>query len=366
MTTPAASSRFAGLLLVILASACASPAPVRIAIIVSTEAVAGARLAADEANAHGGIDGRALELTVMGGGGNTVAGLAIVNAESLAVDESIVAVVGHSNSAASLAASQTYNRRGIVQIAPTSSAPLLSQAGPWTFRMVGSDLHQARFLAEKIAAGPRNPRVAIFYVNDDYGHALHAELLAQLLTRGIEPVHHTPYVENIDLPNADAMARALLDSEPDLLVWLGRTRQFRQIIPVVRHALPNIRFLASDGIDNTTTAANVDSLLTGVQHACFVDLYAPTDSIRALQGRFIARGNLLNAEAVLTYDAVNTLITAMRAVGPDRTKVRDYLTGMGTTHPAHEGASGAVTFDSNGDANPNYCLATVRAPAAAP
>ena len=39
----------------------------------------------------------------------------------------------------------------------------------------------------------------------------------------------------------------------------------------------------------------------------------------------------------------------MEAVGTDRTRIRDYLAGIGTTRPAFEGVTGRITFDENGD-----------------
>lgn len=55
-------------------------------------------------------------------------------ATQLAADESILAVVGHNDSNASIAASEIYQKRGLVMISPTSNATKLSGIGSYIFR----------------------------------------------------------------------------------------------------------------------------------------------------------------------------------------------------------------------------------------
>ncbi len=343
----------------LVAPGCRSREPVRIGIVVSHDAQAGAHFAATEINAAGGILGHPLSLKVIPGA-NTRASLALAAAETLSQDSTVIGVVGHSNSSASLSAAQIYNARRVVQIAPTSTAPLLSLAGPYTFRLVASDVNQARFLADLIMADDAKPRTALFFVNDDYGHALNRELRARLESGGVPVVHDGPYTGEASLPDVTTTARTVADGHPDLLVWLGRTMQIRELLPALRPVLPGLRILASDGIDSIETALNADGLLTGVRYVSLVD---PSPSRAALQGlrtRFrAATGTPLAAEAALTYDAVMLLTTAARAVGTEREAIRDYLSELGTLRPPYEGATAAIAFDPNGDPQPAYYLAEI-------
>ncbi len=152
---------------------CRSKETVRFGIVVTEEAVIAAQLAASEINASGGIQGHPLELRVIAGGSSTRASLSIAAAEELSGDSSVIGVIGHSNSSASLSAAQIYNARHLVQIAPTSSAPLLSQVGPYTFRLVPSDVHQAKFLADQVVA--------------EWGQTAHRPVLRQRRLRARPP-----------------------------------------------------------------------------------------------------------------------------------------------------------------------------------
>ena len=112
------------LMALLAAEGCRSRETVRFGIVVTVEAVVAAQLAASEINASGGIQGHPLELQVIAGGSSTRASLSLAAAEELSGDATVIGVVGHSNSSASLSAAQIYNARHLVQIAPTSSPPV--------------------------------------------------------------------------------------------------------------------------------------------------------------------------------------------------------------------------------------------------
>jgi branched-chain amino acid transport system substrate-binding protein len=349
----------------VIAGACGDQQPVRIGVIVSAPGVAGAQFAALEINNSQGIRGRPLELRVMSQGGAVTARLALLAADSVSLDPAVIGVVGHSNSSASLSGSQIYNARHLVQIAPTSTAPLLSQAGPYTFRLVASDIHQARYLAGQITADGAKPSIAVFFVNDDYGRSLYHELRARLAASGVPVVFDSPYSEESPLTDVELLAREVAKSRAELLVWLGRPPQLRQLLPVLRRVTPRLPVLASDGVDNPETERNADGVLTGVRFVCFVDMNGSRPALVGMRDRFRAHtGDEATVEAALAYDAVTLLATAAREVGARREAVHGYLRSLGSTRPRFPGVTGDIAFDKNGDldsSRPSYCLSEVTA-----
>jgi branched-chain amino acid transport system substrate-binding protein len=227
---------------------------VRIGVVVDADGIVGARFAVDDARASGGIGDRPLELVVVPPRMATVAEPSILAADSLSADPSVVAVVGHSNSSASLAASQVYNARRLVHIAPNTTAPLFGEAGPYSFRLVPDDHRQADLLARLVArAGAR--RVAIAFVNDDYGRALSAAVRDRLARAGTRPVYETPYLEGGDTTQLLDAARSVADARPDLLLWLGRARELSIFLVPLRARLGALPIYASDGVDVSMTYA---------------------------------------------------------------------------------------------------------------
>ena len=82
----------------------------------------------------------------------------------------VLAVIGHVNSGAMVAAARVYDR-GLPALATTASSPALTGISRWTFRVISSDsangLTIGQFMARK---GDR--RAAILYENNSYGRGL--------------------------------------------------------------------------------------------------------------------------------------------------------------------------------------------------
>ncbi len=344
----------------LLASACKSPGRPIIGIVLDGDGERGAQLAADDINAAGGIRGQALELRFLRGQSSTTAKVALAAAESLATDPAIVAVVGHTNSSASLAAAQIYNTRGVVQIAPTSTAPLYSEMGPYSFRLLPPDSHQGAYLASLILAERPVPSFALLYVNDDYGRALQSILVHDLALRDVAPSYQAPFSEGEHFRNVADVARAIAEARPRLLVWIGRSPELIRLLPDVRARLPQIRVLASDGLSgayNDTARA-----LDGVRYVRFLDLSNPAPAVAGLRHRYEQRWHLdFSDQYLLAYEAVRLLAEAIRTVGTDRDAIRDYLSSLGHSRAPYPGLAGPLAFDAHGDPQRSYVLAEVMA-----
>lgn len=332
----------------------------RIGIVLDEDGIRGATLAADRINASGGINGRRLELTSVTGASSTKARVALQSAERLAADPTILAIVGHTNSAASLAASQVYNTRRITQIAPTSSTPLYSRAGPYSFRLVGSDLDQGVFLANHVLSRSPRLRTAVLYTNDDYGRPLRTVLVDRLRAAGFSPVYDSPYIEDGASNDYTEMTIALARTRPELLVWIGRADEFVRIQSTLQRTLPGLVVLASDGFDGPLVSRDTAGTLAGVSYVRFVDPGSTnTDLLRVRE--WFAQSGLggTSDQAILSYDAVMLLGEALRHAGSGREAIRDWLWQVGKARPPFAGISGPIAFRVGGDREPVYFIQTI-------
>lgn len=337
----------------LLVAACSKPAPIRIAVVGGIESPNGAALAVQDVNAAGGINGRPLELSIVREGRAAAPREALATAESLAADPRVLAVIGHSGSGASLAASQVYNARHLTQIAPNSSTPLYAQAGPYSFRLVAGDEHQARFIADHVAAMSPATRVALLYVNDDYGRALRGALRAALDSAGRPVAYEAPVLEGAAFAaGANDLVQSVADVHPDLLIWIGLSDELTVLRPKLRSALPNLRVLGSDAMSGVEGAT-----FTGDRFVSFVDLTADRPDIRRFASLYRARtGQIMPAGAPLAYDAVGIIAQALRAGASNRESVQRYLESSAATERVFQGIAGTIVFDANGDARPQYVL----------
>ena len=341
---------------------CDRRAPYPIGVVLDDDGVRGAKLAAATVNARGGVDGHLVELHISGVDTWSARG-ALEAAERLASDESVLAVIGHANSSASLAASQVYNARHLVQIAPTSSAPMYSSAGPYSFRLVPSDVHAGVFLARQIVEHAPRARVAVVFVNDDYGRALHGALTTALRESGIGVVYASSFAEDNRFAGRDDLVAALANTHPDLLVWIGRDQQYDLILGALKQRLPRLMVLASDAFDGDVLARDTLNRFAGIRLVRFTDRHRADSVLSKLQKRYGALGGgNMNDQALLSYDAVELLAEAMRHAGPNRAAIREWLSRVGKTDPPFNGVSGAIAFRNGGDRQPAYFLEHIGTP----
>lgn len=350
-----------GLVAAVLAVACGPPEPVRIGVVVGEDGMLGARFAEDSINRAGGIRGRPLELMVFSGQWLTSAEAALRAADSLTRVPGVLAVVGHANSSASLAASQVYNSTRVVQVAPNSTSPLYRAAGPYSYRLVGSDAQQASFLVDELRRRGA-PRTAVFFVNDDYGRPLRDSVVAHAAAARVPIVLETPYSELENFADAEAVIAQLVRARPELILWLGRALDLKRVLDAARGRL-NVPVLASDGIG--VLCCVTDSMRRALQGVAFVRLVNPHNAdpaFQALRTRYMeATGDRgVTDQAALTFDAVLLLAAAIQQEGADREGIRRYLDALGRGRPRFRGVTGTIAFDSAGDALASYHLDTVR------
>lgn len=287
---------------------------------------------------------------------------AIEGAEGLVAVAGMVAVVGHANSATSLAAAPVYNGAGVVQVAPTTSSPMYSRAGPFSFRLVPPDDVQGGFLAAHLADRfDEGGRLAVLYVNDDYGRGLRASFLARVDSGRFSIVLDLPHTqEEVDERSVRQAGEALAETQPDAIVWLGRGQTLRAFMPGIHAALDSVTVLGGDAVATGWTPGPGDPLARGVEYAEFVDLEgsaAVRTFRRQLEHRFgvVARG-----PEVLAYDAMRLLLSGVRAGAGSGEEMRAYLGSLGRERPPFPGLSGPVVFDSLGDVARPYTVQPLR------
>jgi branched-chain amino acid transport system substrate-binding protein len=296
--------------------------------------------------------------TVMIPQSQNLASPAIEAARRLVEVEGLVAVIGHSNSAASLATAPIYNALQVVQIAPTASATVYSQAGPYSFRLVPPDDEQGRFLAQRLhEVLPGGGRVALVYVNDDYGRGLRASLLAELDAQRYGVVYELPQWENaVADEDAAYAADALGHARPDVIVWLARGDLLARFLVGIRARLPDVPILGGDGLGTGGIERLPGAVMGDVRFVAYLDLEA-TQALRTFTLRYRERfGREASPSAALTYDAVRLAIAGIRAgarTGPD---LQAYLSALGRSSPAYLGIAGPIAFDDDGDVQRPYVL----------
>ncbi|MDQ3387925.1 MAG: ABC transporter substrate-binding protein, partial [Gemmatimonadota bacterium] len=255
-------------------------------------------------------------------------------------------------SPATLAAAAIYNSEeegGLVAISPASSSPLVSEAGPWTFRVCPSDLLHGPAAAQWAQNRLGSRRAAVLYTNDAYGRGV-SEAFGEAFTRGGGAVIASdPYLAavvdssgSIDPYLVRAMRRGA-----DALMIAGQAGEGMQIVRAARRLGFAGPVLGADGMTGVKDAGPAAEGIF-VSSAFLPDRPTPAAQafVRAYSQRF---GQLPDHRGAMTYDALKLLAHVIGQVGADRERVRDYLERVGRGEEAFEGVSGRIAFDENGD-----------------
>jgi branched-chain amino acid transport system substrate-binding protein len=153
----------------------------------------GARMAVDEINAAGGVNGEKLKLEYADDG--CVAEQGPPAARDMAAKK-VVMVVGHFCGGASIGASHVYAGQNIIQIEPAATNPMLTEQrlGPGTFRLVPSDRKQALFASAYLAKKFAGKRIAVVGDDSNYGGSMAHVVRQALAAAGQAPVFSESFV----------------------------------------------------------------------------------------------------------------------------------------------------------------------------
>ena len=302
----------------------------------------GIDLAIEEINAAGGIDGRPLRVVSEDDNGEGQRAAAI--AEKFVRDESVLAVVGHVNSGAMLAAAPVYDGE-IAALATSASSPELTGISSWTFRVISSDSLNAAILARYAASLTSQPGVAptaaILFENNSYGRGL-ADAFRRSFTGELVTVD--PFDEKIT--NVEPYISFLKSKNPGIVFVAGRVPSGLRLLREARRQELAAQFFGGDGWQGIVadTAAS-EGALVGTSFTAD----DPSPKARQFVGAFRKRfGIVPDAHAALSYDATKLMAAAIRASGPSRVAIRDYLAALDAARP-YEGVTGRTFFDRNGD-----------------
>lgn len=316
-----------------------------------------AEMAVDELNASEAFRDRKLQLVQKDDGGSKEKAIPV--AGFLRDSTEVVAVIGHVNSAATLAAAKVYNEEEgahssspVAQISPASSSPLVTAAGDWTFRVCPSDLRHGPVVAQHAYARLGKRRAAVLYTNDEYGRGVAETFAAAFRTAGGSVVAQDPYLPALvdDPTGVDPYLLRALRSGMDALVIAGQADAGIKVVREARRLGFTGPVVGADGMTGVKDAgADAEGIYVS-------SAFLPDRSSERAQAFVRAYRQKYNEEpdhrGAMTYDAIKLVAQAIDAVGPDRRAVRDYLAKVGVEGsdvPAYEGVSGRIAFDGNGD-----------------
>ncbi|WP_433462576.1 ABC transporter substrate-binding protein [Spirillospora sp. CA-128828] len=225
----------AGVLAAVLAAGCAAPGesddsgsggtgPIKIALVDAQSGQLsslgkwehkGAKLAVDEWNKAGGINGRTVRLDVFDDQGDPTVG---TNLARKIDSQGYIAMLGTAESAVTIAMAPTLRTAEIPNIASGQSPGMVALKSPFLFLNGPTSTTYDETLAKYVVDGKKLKKIAMITNNGAYGKGEHDAFLKALSDRGVKPV--ADQVVTTDQKDFSAQLTKIRQKSPEV-VFLG-------------------------------------------------------------------------------------------------------------------------------------------------
>ena len=311
-------------------------------------------LAIDEINTGGGINGKKIKVIYEDDQGNAAAGTSAMN--KLATVDKVPVVIGALFSSVTLAMAPIAESNKVVLISPASTAPKISEAGDYIFRNVAPDTFEAKEMAAFALKKVKFKRVAILYINNDYGVGLKNVFETEFKTLGGEIVG----VESFEQGGTDFRAQLtkIKNAKPDAVYMPGYPPEMAQIMKQARELKISTQFLSVTVFEDAKVLEIAGKAAEGVIYTTQVfDPEAKDEVVQkfvtAYRDRYQATPDIF---AGLSYDAAKIVALAMQQGGFQSEQIKNAIYKVQGFH----GVTGLTTFDSNGDVTKPIGLKTLK------
>jgi branched-chain amino acid transport system substrate-binding protein len=355
----------AGLAVATVLSACASPAAITSAPPAATAAPSsdpivigvsgpltgsaaqygaqwkkGFDLALEEINGAGGIGGRQLQYTFEDSQADPKQ--TVVIAQKFVADPRIVVELGDFSSGASMAASQIYQRGGLVQFGFTNSHPDFTKAGgDYTWSNSVTQTQASPALADFVVTSLGLKKIAVFQLNSDWGKSSNDLFTQRIKELGGEVVDSEAYQDS-DKDFKSAITK-IQGTNPEAVVLFSYETDGALIAQQLRDAGLTVPIVAGASIQSP------DYIKLGGQAAegtYVLGEFLPSDprpEVQAFVKEYKAKYNEEpDLFATLAYDTIHLIAKAIELGGPTRQGIHDALPKLKDVPSV---IYGKVTFD---------------------
>jgi branched-chain amino acid transport system substrate-binding protein len=310
--------------------------------ISSTNAI---KMAADEANAAGGINGKQIDILVQDDRSDASEAATIVT--KFVTQDQVHAILGEVASSRSIAAAPIAQNAKIPMLTPSSTNPEVTKKGDFIFRSCFIDPYQGAAIAQFAARTLGAKRAAILVDRkNDYSTGLEKVITATFTKMGGQIVGTQSYQEGDQ--DFNAQLTSLKGSSPEVIFVPGYYNDVGLIAKQARDKGITVPLLGGDGWDSAQLYAIGGTALNG---SFFSNHYSPYDTdpkvqkfVNDYKGRY---GAVPDALAATAYDAALIMFDAIkRSKSLGGTDIRDALAAT----KDFPGVTGNVTFNENRDA----------------
>jgi branched-chain amino acid transport system substrate-binding protein len=282
-----------------------------------------------EVNAAGGINGRPIEVIVEDDAGlepNTVSAV-----KKLVTKDNVIAIVGPTTTGTTLAVKPIAEEYQVPLISCAAAEAIVNPVAKWVFKTPQKDSDCATRIYEHMKANGIT-KVAIISSTDGFGATGRAQLQALAPKMGIEIVADETYAPSdtdmtaqlTKIKGTPAQALVNWSVGPVQVVVVKNVRQLALTIPLYQsHGFGNPKNIAACGEAGEGIIFPAGRLLV-------VESLKNDNPQKPVLAKYKVDYEAKYKDQVSTfgghaYDALWLVVDALKAVGPDKAKIRDYI-----------------------------------------
>lgn len=318
----------------------------------------GTKLAVDEENKAGGINGRPIRLVTEDSESKPDVARTVVT--KLVTQDRVLAVLGEVASTRSMAAAPVCQQYRVPMISPSSTNPLLTAKGDYVFRVCFTDDFQAAVVAH-LAHDQGYRTAAIFTdIKNDYSVAFGENFRKEYERLGDRIVGQQSYQEGDQ--DFHAQLNTLAGLKPACVLIPGYYNEVGTIARQAREMGFNVPLLGGDGWDSPLLVGKKGGAGTALEGCLFSDHFFSTELKVPETERFITAYRAAyktdpDALCALGYDSAKVLIAAMRkAATLDGPGIRAAIAAT----KDFQGVTGKITIDKNRNARKSAIILKVK------
>ncbi|MCI5839562.1 MAG: ABC transporter substrate-binding protein [Peptoniphilaceae bacterium] len=309
--------------------------------IYGVTATNGAKLAVEEINKNGGIDGKQIEFILEDEKGDTTEA---TNAYTKLQGEGIVGLIGDITSKPTVAVAELANEDKVPMITPTGTQFNITEGKEFVYRVCFTDPFQGEVLAQYAADDMKVKKVAILTNNSsDYSQGVAKSFKDEAEKLGLEIVAEESYGDaDTDF---SAQLTNIAKADPEVLMVPDYYQKIALLAPQAKSAGIEAKFIGPDGWDGVIEQLKGDT--STVDGALFTNHYSLDDKSDKVQN-FVNSykdeyGENPSSFSALSYDAVYMMKQAIEEAGStDPQAISDKLANID-----FEGVTGKLKFDEN-------------------
>lgn len=285
-----------------------------------------------EVNDAGGINGRPLDLIIYDTEGKPT--LAVTLVQKLIKRDNVCAIVGPLSSGSSLAAIPTIEEAEIPNIALGASIKIVEPPKKWVFNTVQTDTNAVSRIYAFMKKKGYN-KIGIATVSNGFGDSGREQLLKIAPEYDIAIVSNERFGEKdadmtaqlVKIQSAGAEAVICWTVGPTEAVITKNWKQLAMKIPMYQsHGAASKKFLEMTGKDG-------EGLIFPAPKLIVVDQISDSDTQKPVLLKYKNSYEATFKHDVSKFggnahDAIRILVEALKAVGPDRAKIRDYVENL--------------------------------------